>query len=446
MAANTSIHQDIEAALADTERAGLSLVLTIRSVLVVIVIVGVLGTQGLERGLFGASIAVIFLLIGLGYREIVRTRRDKIWMRYVFVTTDVALLGLIVAFVPLSQSGEVPQIFVFRVYSIGVFFFLLATAALSLSPALVLWSGLMIILTIWSAWGWIVWNMDTIVGWRDYASDPTARNYVRIVLHPDMINMANRVAETITIAATSVVTAAAVQRARILLRTRIASERERAEVAEVFGRFVPQEVVETLSHSDGVLPPEERVATVMFVDIEGFTSISERKSPEEIVTLLDAFFDEVGSIAARHRGVCISLIGDAALVSFNAPLDNPDHARSALDCAIELLTRTDHGPFAGEDLSIRIGIATGPVAAGTVGGQGRRSYTLYGDTVNLAQRLETRNKATNTRLLADGATWEAAGSPGHFQCLDTVRVKGRDAPVQIFTDPSTGTMQSAHRS
>lgn len=433
MAANTTINQDIEAALADTERAGLSLVLTIRTLLVVIVIAGVLGTQGLERGLFGASFALIFLLIGLGYRGIVRARRDRIWMRYAFVTTDVALLGLIIAFVPLAQSGEVPQIFVFRVYSIGVFFFLLATAALSLSPALVLWSGLMIIVTLWSAWGWIVWNMDSVVGWRNYAADPTAENYVRIVLHPDMINIANRVAETITIAATSVVTAAAVQRARNLLRTRIASERERAEVAEVFGRFVPQEVVETLSHSDGVLPPEERLATVMFVDIEGFTSISERKSPEEIVRLLDAFFDEVGAISARHRGVCISLIGDAALVSFNAPLDNADHARNALDCARELLQRTEGGTFAKEALSIRIGISTGPVAAGTVGGQGRRSYTLYGDTVNLAQRLEARNKEMGTRILTDDATVKAAGSPRQYRLLDTIQVKGRDAPVSIFS-------------
>ena len=430
--ATTSIHQDIETALADTERAGLAIVLTIRSVLIGVALLAIIGTMGLDRGLFGASFALIFLFIGLGYRSIVRARRDRIWMRYAFITLDVVLLGLIIAFVPLSQTGDVPQIFVFRVYTIGAFFFLLATAALSLSPGLVLWSGSVIILTLWSAWAWIVWGMEHRVAWSDYALDPTPAKYVWIVLHPDMINLSTRVSDTIALLATALVTAAAVQRARDLLRTRIASERERAEVAEVFGRFVPEEVVETLSHSNGVLPPEERTATVMFIDIEGFTSLSERKTPEEIVTLLDAFFDEVGAIAAQHRGVCISLIGDAALIAFNAPLDNPDHAGCALACAGDLLDRTETAPFAGERLAVRIGIATGPVAAGTVGGQGRRTYTLYGDTVNLAQRLETRNKATGTHLLADGATWEAAGAPDGLTCLDTIRVKGRERPVAIY--------------
>ncbi|MEM9062501.1 MAG: adenylate/guanylate cyclase domain-containing protein [Pseudomonadota bacterium] len=429
---NTTSAQDIEAALSDTERAGLSLVLTIRTVLVVIVIVGVIGSQGIERGLFGASFALIFLLIGLGYRTIVIRKRDRIWMRYAFVATDVALLGVIVAFVPLVQSGEVPQIFVFRVYSIGVFFFLLATAALSLSPGLVLWTGFVIVLTIWSAWGWIVWNMEEIVAWRDYATDPTAQNYVRIVLHPDMINIASRINETITIAATAIVTAAAVQRARDLLRTRIASERARAEVAEVFGRFVPQEVVDRLSASDGQLPPASRTATVLFVDIEGFTRFAETADPQRIVETLDAYFDAVSDVMGKHDGVVISLIGDAAMVSFNAPLDNEAHAISAIDAARELLTLVETRSFAGHQFNLRIGIATGDVAAGTVGGQGRRSYTLYGDTVNLAQRLEAHNKETGTRLLVDESTWRAAGAPSILDPGGTCPVRGRDAGASIY--------------
>lgn len=430
MDVRTSARPDIEAALSDTERAGLSLVLTIRSGLVLVAIFGILGTMGLERGLFGASVALIFLLIGLAYRVILLRRQDRAWMRYVFVTVDIVLLAFIAAVIPLSQQGDVPQILVFRVYSMGVFFFVLATAALSLSPGLVLWAGGAIVAAIWAAWGWIVLQMDRVVNWSHYEADPTPENYIRIVLDPDMTLMSNRIADTITIIATSLVTAAAVQRARDMLRRRIASERERAEVTEVFGRFVPEEVVDTLSHSGGALPPASRTASVMFVDIEGFTAISESLEPVEIVRLLDSFFDAVGILASAERGVCISLIGDAALVAFNAPLDNPEHAVSAIATARALLARVDEGPFDGHRLSIRIGIATGAVAAGTVGGQGRRTYTLYGDTVNLAQRLEAHNKSTGTHLLIDEATWHAAGAPELFSSIGAVEVRGREqAPI-----------------
>ena len=209
-------------------------------------------------------------------------------------------------------------------------------------------------------------------------------------------------------------------------------ERARAEVAEVFGRFVPQEVVETLSNSDGVLPPSEREATVMFVDIEGFTTLSEAMTPHDLVELLDAFFDEVGATAARHRGVCISLIGDAALVAFNAPLENPDHAASGVACARDLLARTQGQTFAGRNLSIRIGLSTGQVAAGTVGGQGRRSFTLYGDTVNQAQRLEQLNKERETRCLMSEDTWAAAGNPSDAFAAGRVTLKGRSGESAIY--------------
>lgn len=433
MPGSQSADRSIDQALAETERSGLRLVLTIRTGLVFSAIVFILATQGVQRGFMGASMATVFLVVGLAYRAIVIARRDRIWMRYAFIAADVILLGVIVAFLPLAQEGTVPQIFVFRVYGIGIFFFVLATSALSLSPGLVLWSGGMIVMTIWAAWGWIVWQMDRVVTWRDYAADPTADNYVRIVLDPDMIQMANRGTDSIVVIATALVTAAAVQRARTMLRRQIASERERAEVTEVFGRFVPQEVADTLGQSGGALPPAHRMASVMFVDIAGFTTLSEHLQPRQITALLDAFFDTVGEVVTDHRGVCISLIGDAALIAFNAPLDNPDHARSAIDAANALQQKVAEATFDGHTLRIRIGIATGPVAAGTVGGRGRRTYTLYGDTVNLAQRLEVLNKETGTGVLVDQNTWDAAGQPDDLTPTGENTVRGRTATTLLFT-------------
>ncbi|MEL7470005.1 MAG: adenylate/guanylate cyclase domain-containing protein [Pseudomonadota bacterium] len=432
MAAPPNSRSDIDNALAETERAGLLLTLNVRTILVLLLMVFIGGTQGLDTGYFGVAVCSIFLISGLIYRRLVQQQRDRDWMRYGFVALDVALLALVATVVPLSLHGDVPQIFVFRTYGINVFFFILATSALSLSPRLVLWTGFASAASIWAAWAWIVSGMERRVTWSDIVDDRTADKYIEIVLDPDHIGIADRVVETLLIAVTAAVTAAAVQRARTMLRRQISSERARAEVAEVFGRFVPQEVVDRLSTSSGQLPSISRDATVLFVDIAGFTRFAETADPEHIVKTLDSYFDAVSDVMTRYDGVVISLIGDAAMVAFNAPLENAAHAKSAVHAARDLLDRIRTETFAGQHFDIRIGIATGPVAAGTVGGKGRRSYTLYGDTVNLAQRLEAYNKETGTLLLVDESTWRAAGSPKSLEPSGECPVRGREAATSIY--------------
>lgn len=419
-------------ALADTERAGLVITLTIRSVLVAMLMVFIGATQGLATGWFGMAVASAFLLTGLAYLWLVRRRRDREWMRFAFVTLDLAMLAVVATQAPLSMHGDVPQIFVFRVYGVKIYFFLLATSALSLSPRLVLWTGVASVASIWAAWGWIASGMGRWVTWSDIAADRTAQKYIEIVLDPDHVQMADRVVETGIILCTAAVTAAAVQRARRMLRQQLAAEDARSRVSEVFGRYVPAEVATRISQAGGTLPPDNRDATVLFVDIEGFTSIAERVPPAEIVRVLDAYFDTVSDVVQDEGGVVISFIGDAALAAFNAPLDLADHAAAARRAGEALLGRVADETFGGHRLQIRVGIATGPVAAATVGGRGRRAYTLYGDTVNLAQRLEQMNKQTGTRCLLSQPAWQAAGRPADMTEMGTVRVKGREQEVAVY--------------
>lgn len=431
MSGDPDLSGGLERALARTERSGLRLVLAIRNSVVALLMVYCIVTQGIEVGWFGALALSIFLAIGLFYRSLVLREADRLWMRFAFTSLDMGLLALAAVIVPLSQQGEVPQIFVFRVYGVVVFFFLLALSALSLSPRLVLWTGAMAVLAIWSAWAGIAFNMETWVTWGGLPAERTAERYIEIILAPNHVGVAHRVTETIFLVATSVITAAAVQRARRLLSDQMQAERARSRMTEVFGRFVPEEVSGALADTGGTLPAISREATVMFVDIEGFTPFAEAADPPRLIAVLDAFFETVSEMAAAHRGVCISLIGDAALVAFNAPLENADHAAAALATAEDLLEAVATRNFAGEHLQIRIGLATGPVAAGTVGGRGRRAYTLYGDTVNLAQRLEALNKEIGTRLLIDEATWTGAGRPDDLDAIHEVHVKGRRQPVRI---------------
>ncbi|NSZ06323.1 adenylate/guanylate cyclase domain-containing protein [Agrobacterium tumefaciens] len=167
---------------------------------------------------------------------------------------------------------------------------------------------------------------------------------------------------------------------------------------------------------------------------EGFTSISERKAPEKVLGMLNELFEAVTGIVSSNSGLVISHVGDAMLISFNAPLPIDRPERRAVSCAGEILRLVKERTFDGENLRVRIGIASGQVAAGTVGSFDRQSYTLYGDAVNTAQRLEALNKALGTRRLLDEETFlklaeerDATISVGsHF-------VPGRGAAISVYS-------------
>ncbi|MEM1384655.1 MAG: adenylate/guanylate cyclase domain-containing protein [Pseudomonadota bacterium] len=417
------------AALEEGERAGLALALTIRSVMLAALIAYSILSQVWPQGLVGASMLGLFLALGLLLRQAIVFRRDAPWMRYAFFAFDALALAVLAVTMPVTTGGDVPQIFVFRAFGPDVLYFLIATAALSMSPSLVLWAGGCSVAALWGAFGTIVYGMERTVSWVDLPPSAPTEVFMELFLDPDFIATGTRNVETAMLLGVSAIMAGAVWRARGLLRRQVASERARSAVAEVFGRFVPQEVTARLAASGGTLPPADRVASVLFIDIEGFTRFAEGAAPERVITALDGFFDRVNATVGGHNGVVISLIGDAALVAFNAPLDNPTHARDAIAAAQSLL-ETDPAVING--FRLRIGIATGRVAAGTVGGQGRRAYTLYGDTVNLAQRLEAMNKDTASRLMVDVATWAAAGEPPGFERLPGRAVRGRGEAVDAY--------------
>jgi adenylate cyclase len=151
-----------------------------------------------------------------------------------------------------------------------------------------------------------------------------------------------------------------------------------------------------------------------------------------VIQLLNEFFEAATEIVGSHRGVVVSFVGDADIAAFNAPLDLRDHADAAAHAGRTLLALVEDRRFAGETLKLRVGIATGPVASGTVGGTRRQSWTVYGDTVNLAQRLEGLNKTLGTRLLVSEAT--AARAKDHaLREVGSVIVRGRQQPAQVFT-------------
>ena len=198
-----------------------------------------------------------------------------------------------------------------------------------------------------------------------------------------------------------------------------------------FGSYVSEEILDQIrkQHGEANLEPTLRMATVFFVDIRGFTSLSERINPKQLLALLNRFYEEVATVVQAHRGFLVQYIGDAVVVVFNGPLDQPNHADMAASCAIDIqrsvdrLNRQKVFPEVG-DLHIGIGLATGPLVAGNLGDSAHLlQYTVLGDTVNQASRL--------TGLTPPGAVYvnqrnsEMIDPKHESHQLDPVKVKGR---------------------
>lgn len=228
-----------------------------------------------------------------------------------------------------------------------------------------------------------------------------------------------------------------------LLRT------ERMERA--FGTYVSAQVLERIrsQHGAAVIPASLRVATVFFADIRGFTTLSERLPPPTVLELLNRYFARVIPIIDLHHGFLNKFIGDAVVVVFNGPIDQPDHPRRAARCALAVLEEVDRlnqqgaFPEAGR-LELGIGLATGPMVCGNVGSERQMEYTVIGDTVNLAARL--------TGLAAPGEVWlsEATAKelPTELETdpLAPLTVKGKTAPVvphRLRRAPSTEAVASS---
>ncbi len=181
---------------------------------------------------------------------------------------------------------------------------------------------------------------------------------------------------------------------------------------------------------------EDKLVTVMFSDLEGFTALSERLSPSALVELMNDYLTAMTDIIETQSGFVGRYIGDAIDSVFGAPVDDELHAfhavRAALACIERLAVLNGEGAFRGNQLRARIGLNTGEALVGNIGSRKRFNYTVMGDTVNLASRLEGANKIYGTVILAAESVRIAAGDGIEWREIDRVRVKGRGTPVAIF--------------
>jgi len=219
----------------------------------------------------------------------------------------------------------------------------------------------------------------------------------------------------------------------------VTEEREKKKIRGAFQYYLTASVVNEILKDPSKLKlgGDKKNLSVMFSDIRGFTSISEKLSPEKLVQLLNEYLTAMTNIVFKYDGLLDKYIGDAIMAVFGAPLDQPDHARRACLTAVEMMTelrrlqikwKAEGWPL----INIGIGINTGNMVVGNMGSEMRFDYTVMGDSVNLSSRLEGTNKEYGTNIIVSEFTHEVVKDEFFFRELDAVRVKGKKLPVRIF--------------
>lgn len=217
------------------------------------------------------------------------------------------------------------------------------------------------------------------------------------------------------------------------------ADRQKRRIRKAFSKYLdPNVVQQVVANPERLcLGGEKQELTVLFSDIRGFTSISEGLEPGQLVRLLNAYLTRMTKIITQRRGLLDKYIGDAIMAVFGAPLHFKDHSAQA--CLSGLLMVRELKEFnkeweesLGKPLDIGVGINTGEMVAGNMGSEDRFDYTVMGDHVNLASRLEGLNKQYGTRLIVSEYTRNQALEGFWFRSLDLVQVKGRDKAVAIF--------------
>jgi len=335
------------------------------------------------------------------------------WMRYVSTTLEVSVASglLLIDLVdvgPLyANSGAGPALYVVAV----------TAASLRLDSKLSLFSGVFGALQYFLLTSFVIRPALAKAGMPTYVADP-----VVVLVRSSFILAAGAFGDYSTRAARSLLfrlTNAAVQRDRL---------------RGLFGMHVSEEVMKLLVAGGVPDGGERRAVTVCFTDIRGFTSLSETREPEELVRLLNLYFARMCEITSKHGGVVNKFLGDGMLIVFGAPTHLPDDARHAMAAAQEMLNESarmaTHGEFPG--LRIGVGLHRGVVVVGNIGGDQRREYTVIGDTVNTASRVQDLTKQLSHGLLFTREVLDALGQ-GTYESLGRHSVKGREAPLEIFT-------------
>lgn len=219
----------------------------------------------------------------------------------------------------------------------------------------------------------------------------------------------------------------------------IVERRRKQEIRKAFSTYVNESIVTQIENNPESLKlgGKQIDGSVLFMDIAGFSTLSEKESPEVMISFINDFLSSMIEIGMHEGGTVERFLGDAIMLIWGAPIEQPNHAELACQAAIKMQTKIQELAEIirhkyGFDVSARIGINSGSMTAGNIGGKDRFCYTVLGDCVNLAARLEAANKTYQTTIIAGENTAKQLGDHFYTRLLDITQVKGRDAFEKIY--------------
>jgi class 3 adenylate cyclase len=438
VSATVEFEREAAARLKRAEEQGLRLAIAVRTLITGLAFCWYVATpvlfSGFEPRIAAIIVLLLFTLVGVAHLAVIGTTYDRWWMKYAVYSIDIVGICATFALIPISRAEEIPQIIAFRAYGIYYLFPIVAMSCLCLSWRLVIWTGLMCVISWWGTFLWVTMGMGDTLSWADIPAEATRADYETIFLSMNFIGRGNRIEETTMIFCAALALALAVYRARAVFFAQVASELDwrrerdtRERVSNLLGKYVPAEVAERMISTDAPLAPQQTEGTALVLDIAGFTGFSVQHTPDHVISVLDQFFADATDAVTREHGVVITYLGDGFLVTFNAPVREDRHAEAALRAVRTLqAVATSHG------FEIRIGIASGPLVTGTVGSEARQSFTVYGNPVNLASRLEGLAKTLEASVLLDRSTQVQLGTEWPLAHAGDYEIDGIDGTRSIY--------------
>lgn len=429
-------HGQLEDAFAREEYAGLRFAFRLRLVTLLVIAAWLAYSVPVPRVLYYLGLIALFIILGGVPLLLRRYGRWGMGAIAVVAVLDAGLLTYtLLAPNPLLETTWPPQI-TLRFHNFLYFFVFLAAAALSYSPGHVLWSGIAAA-AMWSVGVYSIWSRpDTVIAVSGSLTDSDG------FLSPYFVNIVTWQNEVVLMLIVAGLLAAAVWRSRRLVLRQVAAEQARSNLA----RYFSPNLVDQLAHSERPFDdPRAQRAAVLFVDIVDFTAMVESMEPERVFALLRSFHRRMCRIVFAHHGTIDKYIGDAVLATFGTPQTGPTDATNALHCAREMLQEMERwnekrAARGAATVKVGIGIHYGPVVAGNIGDERRLEFTVIGDVVNVASRIERLTRSYAAPLIVSGDLIEAARREGDrthelltaFTESRNSQVRGHRNPISIW--------------
>lgn len=442
-------------AIAREELAGLATMYRVRFVALGCLCVWLLATIPLERSSQYVAALGAFAILGIPPYVLARRGVRQTFVTGVFLTLDAMLLTYFMIIPPpFAVEGWTTQLnlrmpgFLY----VGVF---LVGVSLCYSPALVLWAGLAMIASWTTGFLWVAALPGSLVTSASQMLDGAypAQEIIANVLAPNSVNLTQLTNQVVFLALVTGILTFAVWRSRRLVRRQVAAEAERGALSRYFS---PNILGDIASAGRDFGQPARQSAAILFVDLVGFTAISERLSPEALVALLRDFHRRFGRTVFAHEGTIDKYVGDCIMAHFGTPHPREDDPLRALRCAAAMLAELERWnaerAAAGlRPLAIGIGLHYGEVLVGNIGDERRLEYTALGDTVNVAERLERLTRDLDVPLVVGDplivALRRLGREPGEILpdlCRGEAQlVRGRFAPVEVWVARASPAADSA---